>query len=211
MKRAFLGLALASVAIGQPAMAANCWHRAVTEAAQVKQFDIMLMVSTIRCFRKGVDFSADYNQFVRTKRSVLRAVGDEMIRHLNGSMGGKAAAMAYDRMSVVMANRFGDGVDGYECEDIRAMVVEANGVDISRDQLLSLAQRAGMEPPLPAPRCVVPGVETVVASAAPVNASVVAAPIPVVTTVPVQQIAAPPIAAAVGAADLAPARALSAP
>jgi len=211
MKRISLGLALLSVAVGQPVMAASCWNQTVTEAAQVRQFDIMLMVSTIRCFRKGVDFSADYNNFVKTKRAVLRAVGDEMIRHLNGSMGGKAAAVAYDRISVVMANRFGDGVPGYECEDIRAMVVEANAADATRTEILSLAQRAGMEPPLPQPRCDLPAQPTLVASApvgplpgtAPVNSSVVAAPLPVVAPVPVQQAAEAPVAAAVAPAAVA--------
>lgn len=209
MKRALFALALASVAWSDTAIAAACWNRTVTEAAQIRQFDIMMMVSTIRCFRKGVDFSNDYNQFVKGKRAVLRAVGDEIIRHMNGTMGGKAALAAYDRFSVVMANQFGDGVEGLECEDLRVLVAEANQAVASRDHLVGLAQRAGMEPPLPAPRCETPAPSTVIASAAPiapiaampVNATAVAVAMPASVLVPVPQATDP-----VGAAAIDPAK-----
>lgn len=156
MKRTALCMALAAMAIGQPVMAATCWNDSATEAVQVKQFDIMLMVSTLRCRGKGMDFSADYNQFVINKRLVLRAMGDEIVRQFNRDMGGKAAFNAYDHLTVVMANKYGNGVDGADCGDIRALIADANSVPASRDSLVGLAQRAGMDPSLPAPRCAAP-------------------------------------------------------
>lgn len=136
--------------------AATCWDQRSTEAAQIREFDIMLMVSALRCQVKGTDFVADYNRFVTGNKPVLVAVNDELRRHFNEELGGKAALDAYDQMSTAMANHYGNGGGMDEdCDALRAIVVAATGMESSRDFLLANAQRVGVDPVLAGGRCAV--------------------------------------------------------
>jgi hypothetical protein len=142
-------------ALTAPAQAAACWNARTIEAAQIRQFDIMLMVSALRCQVKGVDFVADYNAFVRSNRSVLVGTNAEILRHFNAEMGGRAALTAYDRLGTAMANQFGNGGVSEDCETLRAIAREATATYAppSREQLLGAAQQVGMEPTLPGAPC----------------------------------------------------------
>lgn len=150
--RGIAGIAML-IGIAQPALAQSCWHDRVTEAAQVRQFDIMLMVSALRCQAKGVDIVPDYNAFVVQHRTVLTILNDQIRAHMNGYMGGRAALDAYDRFGTVMANQFGNGGAVTDCEELRMMARNAAIMPSSRESLVALAQRNGMEPPLPGQRC----------------------------------------------------------
>lgn len=168
MRAAFAG-ALCAMTIAVPAQAQRCWSQALVEAAQVKEYDIMLLVATLRCQAKGVDLSASYNAFVVAHKPILKGVGDEMLRELNASMGGKAALKIYDSMTVTMANKFGQGIVGLECSDFQAMIAEAQATRSTRADLLTLAQRAGADPVIPAPRCGAPVQAAIVPVQAPVQ------------------------------------------
>ena len=47
VRAAFAG-ALCATMIALPAQAQRCWNQALVEAAQVKEYDIMLLVATLR-------------------------------------------------------------------------------------------------------------------------------------------------------------------
>lgn len=147
-------LALCGVATA-PAYAAPCWSARAVEAAQIRQFDIMLMVSALRCQVKGTDIVADYNAFVRSNRAVLVGANEEILRHFNAALGGRAALNAYDRLGTAMANQFGNGGVSEDCETLRSIAREAAATSMapSRDRLLGAAQRVGMEPDLPGAPC----------------------------------------------------------
>jgi len=134
---------------------AACWDARTIEAAQIRQFDIMLMVSALRCQVKGVDLVPDYNAFVRSNKPTLIGANEEFLRHFNAGMGGRAALDAYDRFGTVMANQFGNGGVSEDCETLRSIVRDATAGDMAstRDRLLGAAQRVGMEPPLPGGQC----------------------------------------------------------
>jgi hypothetical protein len=164
---ALIGVAMLSLMSAQAqaqAQAQRCWAPALVEAAQIKEFEIMLMVATLRCQARGTDLSTSYNRFIAAHRPALRAVGEEIVRALGRSHGGKAALRAYDRLGVLMANRYGNGIPGLECEDFRLMIAEAETTPQGRGGLVGLARRAGMDPTLPAPRCAPPAT---MAAAAP--------------------------------------------
>lgn len=154
MGRVLGALALCGV-VSAPAHAGACWNSRTIEAAQIRQFDIMLMVSALRCQVKGVDFVSDYNSFVRSNRPVLVKMNEEILRHFNTAMGGKAALTAYDRLGTAMANQFGNGGVSDDCETLRSIAIEASAINIapSRERLLGAAQRVGMEPILPGAPC----------------------------------------------------------
>lgn len=168
IKRLTGALALLCGVAGQ-AQAESCWDQHLVEAAQIRQLDIMLMVSTLRCQVKGVDFVPEYNAFVVSNKTMLVANNDELLRHFNASMSGRAAYDAYDRFSTGMANQFGNGGGQPEdCETLRAMTVAATATGAavsSRESLLGQAQRAGMDLAVPGGRCgtIVASAETAVA------------------------------------------------
>ena len=136
------------------AMAA-CWAPDAIEAAQVRGFETMLMVATLRCQIKGVDLSGDYNAFIRGKRAVLTGVNDELrAKFAAQGLRGNAALDAYDRFVTAIANSYGSGIGAPSCEDFRTILGEANAVPASRAALLTLAVEAGADPVREADRCV---------------------------------------------------------
>lgn len=175
-------VAAVMLAAGLGQAQAACWADRNVENAQIRQFDILLMVSALRCQVRGVDFVTDYNAFVIRNRPILVGANDEILKHFNSELGGKAALGAYDRMSTGMANQFGNGGGFDDCEALRVMVRSATPVDTpaTRDALLGQAQRSGMDPLLPGARCAIAAAP---APAVPVSSAAGIAPLAVAATV----------------------------
>ena len=146
---AVIGAAL----VATPAQAAGCWSDATYEAAQMRDFDTMLMVATLRCRIKNVDFSGDYNRFVKNQRPVLAAANREIRNQFAQSMSQRAALGAYDDFMTKVANSYGGGVKNMTCNDYAAMARAAAKAPVSRASVIALAQKAGSNPPLPGKRC----------------------------------------------------------
>lgn len=186
MKRIIGWVALASGMMASTgAQAASCWDQRAVEAAQIHEFDIMLMVAALRCQVKGTDFVPDYNRFVSGNRAALVGANDEIRAHLNAGMGGKAALDAYDHISTAMANRYGNGGGVYEdCAGMRGLIVNATpagAADATRAFLVANAQRVGVDPELDGGRCpvVVVAENRAALPAFPATRMVTAEPMPV--------------------------------
>jgi hypothetical protein len=152
MGRQWLAAATMAVGVSGPAQAA-CWQGKAVEAAQIRDFSTMMMVATLRCRGLGVDFSSDYNRFIREKRTALIAVNDELRAQFNKDLGGRAALDAMDRFVTRIANGYGDGAGAQDCAAFSAMAQEATATSADRAGLLILARRAGSDPVLPGGRC----------------------------------------------------------
>lgn len=80
-----------------------CADRETLIAAQVHEFETMMLAVSLRCKAIGVDISADYEAMLATHAPVFRAA-DRMLRaHF------AAEAHAYDRFSTQVGNRYGAG------------------------------------------------------------------------------------------------------
>ncbi len=154
LKQAVLAGTLLCFAMTAPAEAERCWEQAAVESAQVKEFDIMLMVATLRCQRRGIDFSDRYNNFVRLHRTELKAAGEDLMRQFTQNLGNRGALQAYDKLGVEMANKYGSGFESLGCEDFLYIINQAEALPVGRAGLVDLAKRAGMAPSLPGQRCV---------------------------------------------------------
>ena len=109
------GLALV---IAPAAQASACYSAASLPAAKLRHLDVMLMVASLRC-RMGADnFQADYEQFVDHNRGVLSAANHAMLDELAGHMGAARASAEMDKLSVMMANHYGNGT-GVGCHELR--------------------------------------------------------------------------------------------
>lgn len=147
-----LAAAVSLVAAGQ-AQAAGCWSDASYEAAQLRDFDTLLMVQTLRCRINEVDFSKDYNKFVAEKRPILTAANTQLRGQFAMSVGQARALGAYDDFMTKIANGYGAGTKGMTCKDYAELARAAASAPVSRAAILKLAERAGSSPRLPGQRC----------------------------------------------------------
>lgn len=136
-----------------PASAAPCWNKVAVEAAQIRDFEMMLMVSALRCRSTGNSFLAEYNRFIREKRDALTQVNDELREHFRSVAGPVGALSAYDNYVTGLANVYGAGADGLACRDLQSITDAANALPATRAAMLELADAAGVTPHLSGARC----------------------------------------------------------
>lgn len=88
-------------------------------AEQLRRLDIMLMVTSLRCRTTVDDFQADYGDFTQEHLAELneaaRALKDGFVERY----GDKGAALALDKISVIMANQYGAGHPWLNCHELR--------------------------------------------------------------------------------------------
>jgi len=146
-------LAIGAAVAASPAQAVTCWNDTSYQAAQLRDFDTMLMVQTLRCRINSIDFSSDYNRFVREKRDVLAGANKELRTKFAESVGTARALGAYDDFSIKIANGYGAGKAGMNCKDYAALARAAASAPVARAAIVALAEDAGSNPPVPGRRC----------------------------------------------------------
>ncbi len=144
-----LGSALALASLTTAPAQAACWSSDAAEAASVRDMETMLMVSALRCKMTGKDVIGAYNQFVRTSRTALIDVNETLRLHFASSGG----LTAYDRYVTSIANRYGAGADGLNCNDIASILSAANAEGGSKAGLIRLAHDADVQPMLAGGLC----------------------------------------------------------
>lgn len=149
----FVAAAIAAVMPLAPASAAPCWNKVAVEAAQIRDFEMMLMVSALRCRATGSNFLASYNRFIREKRDALTQVNDELREHFRSVAGPVGALGAYDNYVTGLANVYGAGAEGLGCRDLQSITDAANALAPTRSALLELSDAAGITPHLSGARC----------------------------------------------------------
>jgi hypothetical protein len=135
--------AAASMALAPAAVQAQtCWSGPSLEAVKLRQLDVMLMVSALRC-RTGADnFQADYERFLNHNRTRLSAANNVILGDLSVRMGRAGAFNELDKMSVSIANHYGQAGD-MTCHDLRQVASDladtrmASALDDAADALVS--------------------------------------------------------------------------
>ncbi|MGN6358274.1 MAG: S-adenosyl-L-homocysteine hydrolase [Novosphingobium sp.] len=129
-------LAAASLLTIAPAMAGD-----MSKAEKLRRLDIMLMVTGLRCRTTADNFQVDYRRFTTNHIGELnasaRALKAELVtRH------GADAERALDRLSVTMANAYGQGHPWLNCNELKQVaqgLADARGEEplvAAADQLL---------------------------------------------------------------------------
>jgi hypothetical protein len=143
---------------------AACWSDAAYEAAEVREFDTMLMVQALRCRKTDANFLEAYNRFVVASRPALLKANATLKAHFAGQFGERGALNAYDNYMTTVANRYGAGTDGLGCEDVAAMVQMALAAKGSPAALSELADTVQMTPSVQGDRCVGSGAALTIAA-----------------------------------------------
>ena len=146
-------LAVVTTAVASTPVSAACWSSRAVEAAYVRDFDTILMVATLRCRGQGMEITADYNKFVREKRTLLVSANDELRAQFAAGRGAKAGLDAFDRFATALANSHGANAEGLSCAEYKALAQAAASAPPDRAALLQLAARAGASPDLPQEAC----------------------------------------------------------
>ncbi len=93
-------------------------------AKAVRELDIMLMVSSLVCRHSAHDFQAEYRAFSARHLPELNAASRLMQAELVEQHGQKGAKRALDRISVRMANTFGQGHPTMDCSELKVATSE---------------------------------------------------------------------------------------
>ena len=132
------GMAAGAIMIAAPAIA-----RTMSQAEKLRRMDIMLMVTSLRCRSGGDNFQADYGRFTTHHIVALNAASNSLKTELSGRYGAAGAPHALDRLSVTMANSYGQGHPWLNCAQLKQVVSSlvamqgAAALQEAADQLLA--------------------------------------------------------------------------
>lgn len=144
-------LAVSSLVASAPAQAQACWGPQAVDAAKLRNLDIMLMVTALRC-RMGPDnFQPEYYKFSAAHQAALNRANGTIRAQFAGT-GPVAANRALDKMSVTIANSYGMGHPEMGCKQLRQVTR-----DLARPQapggLLAAADTLVGAPSVPGGQC----------------------------------------------------------
>lgn len=108
------------------------------DAEKVRRLDIMLMVSALRCRKTADGFQEDYNRFSAAHLGELNASANTLKKTLEARFGASAAKRELDKMSVSMANTYGQGHPWLDCRELKEATKGLAG-NHAPDALLSAA------------------------------------------------------------------------
>lgn len=113
------------------------------DAEKLRRLDIMLMVTGLRCRTTADDFQADYGRFTTKHIATLNAAAHLLEDRLAAQVGLRDAVRALDRLSVTMANTYGQGHPWLSCAELKVAarsLAQAEGPAVlveAADQLLA--------------------------------------------------------------------------
>ncbi len=115
------------------------------DAEAVRKLDIMLMVTSLRCRRTADNFQADYQRFSSNNLATLNAASRALQANLLKQ--GNTGKRALDKISVSMANEYGNGHPWLGCGELkqitRDLASSRNSAQlaVAADELLSSRPR----------------------------------------------------------------------
>lgn len=118
------GLAAVSMVFAVPAQAGG-----MSDAEKLRRLDIMLMVTGLRCRTTADNFQADYGRFTTNHLAELNAASDAMKADFAKRVGKNGADRALDKLSVTMANEYGNGHPWLGCAQLKKV---ASGLAVAQ-------------------------------------------------------------------------------
>jgi hypothetical protein len=106
-------LAATSLLASVPANAGD-----MSKAEKLRRLDIMLMVTGLRCRTTGDNFQADYQRFTTKHIAELNQSARALKAEIAAREGGNSDR-ALDRLSVTMANGYGQGHPWLNCSELK--------------------------------------------------------------------------------------------
>lgn len=92
---------------------------ATDQAEAIRKLDIMLMVTSLRCRRTADNFQPDYQRFSSNHLAALNGASRTLQANLVRKSGAAGAKRALDKISVGMANEYGNGHPWLGCGELK--------------------------------------------------------------------------------------------
>jgi hypothetical protein len=89
------------------------------QAEKLRRLDIMLMVTGLRCRTTADNFNSEYGRFTTAHLGTLNAASNELKADFTKRYGAAGANRALDRLSVQMANAYGQGHPWLSCGQLK--------------------------------------------------------------------------------------------
>ncbi len=99
----------------------------VSNSENIRKLDIMLMVTSLRCRTGQHNFQADYRDFSAAHLSTLNQAATHLQSNLRHRHGGSGAKRALDKISVGMANQYGQGHPWLGCAQLKQIARDLAG------------------------------------------------------------------------------------
>ena len=109
----------ASLAAGSMLLSVPAAAGTMSQAEKLRRLDIMLMVTGLRCRTTADNFQADYGRFTTNHIGELNAASTAMKVQLAKRYGAGGANRALDKVSVTMANQYGQGHPWLNCGQLK--------------------------------------------------------------------------------------------
>lgn len=133
-----LAAALALAAMASPAAASPCWGPALLGAARISELNTLLMTSTLRCKRTGINFSASYEKVLSAHAAAFKAAEARLRAHFG--IDHSDSADDYDSYVVSIANFYGGGrADPATCWQLGAIASTLGNAAGDAELLASIA------------------------------------------------------------------------
>ena len=107
-------VAAAGMVLSFPAAAGG-----IGQAEKIRRLDIMLMVTGLRCRTTKDNFQHEYGQFTTNHIGELNAAARELKADYAARLGPAKAERALDKLSVQMANQYGQGHPWLNCGQLK--------------------------------------------------------------------------------------------
>lgn len=143
-KSAFAMIAAASLFMSSGASAG-----AANVDEQIRKLDIMLMVTSLRCRFGAENFQPQYQNFSANNLSTLNGAARRLEGDLTRKHGAKGAKRQLDRISVSMANEYGQGHPWLGCAELKQIATQLSGtrdpvaLALAADELLGPKPQSG--------------------------------------------------------------------
>lgn len=128
-RRITAGAIMVAMVMAVPARADAPSGEVVAAAQKLRRLDIMLMVTGLRCRNTTEDFQADFQAFEARHMDDLNPAARQLAADYAGRMGAIEAARAVDRLTVQMANQYGNGHPWLGCHDLKGLAQALAGQD----------------------------------------------------------------------------------
>ncbi len=89
------------------------------QAEKIRRLDIMLMVTGLRCRTTANNFQREYGRFTTNHIGELNAAARELKADYAAKLGPAKADHALDKLSVQMANQYGQGHPWLNCGQLK--------------------------------------------------------------------------------------------
>jgi hypothetical protein len=115
LKGVAASLAAVSMLFTVPASA----EAGMSQAEKLRRLDIMLMVTGLRCRTTADNFNSEYGRFTTAHLGTLNAASNTLKADYARRYGAAGANKALDRLSVQMANAYGQGHPWLSCGQLK--------------------------------------------------------------------------------------------